>query len=100
MIDLRQRKGRSGRTPGMDSLCLMIAEAWACGTLSAEKLVDHKPGVKEKRTEPAIIQYAISRACQRKVVMDQSGDKHPDGNYLMLYSFQLLYYLMILLCSR
>jgi hypothetical protein len=80
----------------MNALCLMIAEAWASGSLSAEKLAEHKPGVKEKRTEPAIIHYATCQVCRRKVIMDYSGDKHPDGikyllpvpidNHLMLLS--------------
>jgi hypothetical protein len=57
----------------------MITEAWACGSLSAEKLAEHKPDVKEKHTEPAIIHYATTHVCRKKVIMDHSGDKHPDG---------------------
>ena len=79
IIDLRQRKGRTGRTPGINALCLMIAEAWACGALTAEKHAEHKPGVKEKRTEPAIIHYATCHVCRRQVIMDYSGENHSDG---------------------
>jgi hypothetical protein len=63
----------------MNALRLTIVEAWVSGSLSAEKLAEHKPGVKEKCTEPAIIHYATCQVCQRKVIMDYSGDKHPDG---------------------
>jgi hypothetical protein len=69
----------------MNTLCLTIAEPWACGTLTAEKLAESKPGVKQKRTEPAVIQYATTDTCQQKMIMDYSGDKHPDGKILIRF---------------
>jgi len=68
----------------MNSFCLLIAEAWVCSALSTEKLADHRPGVKEKQTEPAVIHYASCNLCRRKVIMDYCGDMHPDGNYFRL----------------
>ena len=69
----------------MNALCLTIAEPWACGTLTAEKLAESKPGVKWKWTEPAVIQYATTDACRRKMIMDYSGDKHPNGKILIQF---------------
>ena len=48
IIQFHQRKGCIGHTPGMNLLCLLIAEAWACSALSTEKLANHRSGVKEK----------------------------------------------------
>ena len=42
IIDLRQRKGQMGHMPGINALCLIIAEAWACSALMAEKHAEHK----------------------------------------------------------
>ena len=48
IIQFRQRKGCIGHTPGINSLCLLIAESWVCSTLSTEKHANHRPGVEEK----------------------------------------------------
>jgi hypothetical protein len=48
IIQFRQKKGCMGHTPGMNSICLIIVEAWACGTVAAKVLAGHKPGTKEK----------------------------------------------------
>jgi superfamily II DNA helicase RecQ len=85
IINLQQRKGWPGHTPGMNAPCLMIAEPWACSTPTAEALAESKPGVKQKRTEPAAIQYATTDACRWKMIMDYSGDKHPDGKILIQF---------------
>ena len=83
IIDLRQRKGPTGRTPGTNALCLTIAEAWACSALTAEKHAEHKPGVEEKWTKPDIIHYETSDVCRRQVIMDYSGENHSDGKILI-----------------
>jgi hypothetical protein len=62
----------------------MIAEAWACGALTAEKRADHKPGVKEKRTEPAVIHYATCDIFRRQVIMNYSGENHSNGKTFIL----------------
>ncbi|KAF7976463.1 hypothetical protein HWV62_6719 [Athelia sp. TMB] len=88
MIEFLQRMGRVGRTPTINAICLTIAEDWACKLAVEEEDVMRKVGVKEKRTELAMIRYASCPKCLRKFVMDYSGEEDWDDGFRLQDYFQ------------
>ncbi|KAJ7611076.1 P-loop containing nucleoside triphosphate hydrolase protein [Mycena polygramma] len=75
MIDTDQRGGRGGRD-GRECLVLMIAEQWAFeDSLSSNP--DHNQSAKEKRTDRAVVEFASSRECRRRMLAKHNNDRTP-----------------------
>ncbi|KAJ7918244.1 P-loop containing nucleoside triphosphate hydrolase protein [Mycena leptocephala] len=75
MTDGDQRGGRGGRD-GRECLVLTIAERWAYDNI-ARTNTSHTPSDKEKRTEPAVISFASSKACRRRTLAKHNNDATP-----------------------
>ncbi|EIW80150.1 P-loop containing nucleoside triphosphate hydrolase protein [Coniophora puteana RWD-64-598 SS2] len=73
-ITMLQMFGRGGRTPTLETVCLVIAEPWALTTEESDK-----PSAREKRADPGIREYISLKTCRRAYLAAKDGDTSPEA---------------------